>query len=176
MGCGMFLIQEPSILSRPFQVTAGYMPSNLVTVDPYVTSIQWSRRFLGLRLFLSLAAAGWHGYAEHIERAVSLTGLLSDELRERGWTIANSSPVAVLCFLPPDGSFFTQTGTPAGCVRSAPVNDIANRLVGSGKAWISVAQYEHHPVLRACVTHGQSTKRHIHDLVEALEVATRPMA
>lgn len=101
-------------------------------------------------------------YAEHIERAVSLTGLLSDELRAKGWTIANSSPVAVLCFLPPD--------------RSAPVNDIANRVVGSDKAWISVAQYEHRPVLRACVTHGQSTKRHIHDLVEALEVARRPMA
>jgi aromatic-L-amino-acid/L-tryptophan decarboxylase len=162
MGCGMFLVQEPSILSSAFQVTTGYMPSNLVAVDPYVSSIQWSRRFLGLRLFLSLAAAGWHGYAEHIEQAVSLTGLLSGELRARGWTIANSSPVAVLCFLPPDGS--------------APVNDIANRVVASGKAWISVAQYEHRPVLRACVTHGQSTKWHIHDLVEALEIARRPMA
>jgi len=158
----MFLVQEPSILSRAFQVMTGYMPSNQVAVDPYVTSVKWSRQFLGLRLFLSLAAAGWHGYTEHIERAVSLTGLLSYELRARGWTIANSSPVAVLCFLPPDGS--------------APVNDIANRVVGSGKAWISVTQYEHRPVLRACVTNGQSTERHIYDLVEALEVARRPIA
>ena len=37
------------------------MPSSVASVDPYLNSVQWSRRFMGLRLFLSLAAAGWQG-------------------------------------------------------------------------------------------------------------------
>ena len=79
MGCGMFFTNDAAALSSAFQVSTGYMPSNVAGVDPYVTSVQWSRRFLGLRLFLSLAAAGWEGYARHVERAIDLAALL------KGW-------------------------------------------------------------------------------------------
>ncbi len=104
MGCGMFLVRDPGILSAAFQVATSYMPSNQASLDPYVTSIQWSRRFAGLRLFLSLAAAGWDGYADHVERAIALAGLLANRLRARGWRIVNNSPLAVLCIAPPPGS------------------------------------------------------------------------
>jgi len=63
MGSGMFLIRNASILSSAFHVLTSYMPSQSEDIDPYLTSMQWSRRFLGLRLFLSLATAGWTGYA-----------------------------------------------------------------------------------------------------------------
>ena len=46
------------------------MKPNQAAVDPYVNSVQWSRRFLGLRLFLSLGAAGWAGHGAHVERCV----------------------------------------------------------------------------------------------------------
>jgi glutamate/tyrosine decarboxylase-like PLP-dependent enzyme len=88
MGCGMFLTARPGVLPAAFRVSTGYMPSNAEHIDPYVTSVQWSRRFLGLRLFLSLAAAGWDGYAAHVERAVDLAAWLGEALRARGWTIA----------------------------------------------------------------------------------------
>jgi len=48
-----------------------------------VTTMQWSRRFLGLRLFLSLAAAGWAGYGDHVERAIELIALLKEKLVAR---------------------------------------------------------------------------------------------
>ncbi len=69
MGCGMFITREPQVLSEAFKVAAEFMPSSVTAIDPYLNTVQWSRRFLGLRLFLSLAAAGWSGYATHIERA-----------------------------------------------------------------------------------------------------------
>ncbi|MGA2412302.1 MAG: pyridoxal-dependent decarboxylase, partial [Candidatus Binataceae bacterium] len=47
MGCGMFITKHPGLLSSAFQVQASFMPSNIHGVDPYVTSVQWSRRFLG---------------------------------------------------------------------------------------------------------------------------------
>ena len=63
MGCGMFITRHPQVLSDAFRVSAEFMPSSVTQLDPYLNTVQWSRRFLGLRLFLSLGGAGWDGYA-----------------------------------------------------------------------------------------------------------------
>lgn len=159
MGCGMFLTRHPDLLSAAFRVSTGYMPSNIGGVDPYVTSVQWSRRFLGLRLFMSLAAAGWAGHARHVERAVALAAELEAALRSRGWTIANRSPMAVVCAEPPRGS--------------ADVRALVGRVLASGAAWVSVAMFEGRPVVRACVTHGETGLGDVAGLVEALDAARR---
>jgi glutamate/tyrosine decarboxylase-like PLP-dependent enzyme len=67
MGAGMFLTCHHDILSTVFSVSTAYMPKEgelLAVVDPYVHSLQWSRRFIGLKLFLTLATTGWSGYAK----------------------------------------------------------------------------------------------------------------
>jgi glutamate/tyrosine decarboxylase-like PLP-dependent enzyme len=160
MGCGMFLTRHAGTLSAAFEVSTGYMPSKIVGVDPYVTSMQWSRRFLGLRLFMSLAAAGWAGYAHHVERAVALARLIGEALSARGWSIANRSPLAVLCIEPPRGS--------------AEPRSIVGRVLASGRAWVSVADFEGRPVIRACVTHGETTPEDVMILVRALDSARSP--
>ena len=157
MGCGMFITRHAPVLSSAFQVSTSYMPSNVPNLDPYVNSLQWSRRFLGLRLFLSLAAAGWSGYAEHVERSIELTGLLGKKLAERGWSIANKSLLAVLCIEPPPGY---------GEVRS-----IVSRVLASGRTWVSAATFEGRDIIRACVTHGETMPDDITELVDALQAA-----
>jgi glutamate/tyrosine decarboxylase-like PLP-dependent enzyme len=157
MGCGMFITKHPSVLSSAFQVSTNLMPSNVPGLDPYVTSVQWSRRFLGLRLFLSLAAAGWSGYGEHVERSIELIDLLKEKLVARGWLIANEGSLAVLCIEPPPGF---------GDVRS-----IVGRIVASGRAWVSTASFEGREIIRACVTHGETTAEDVIELVNALEIA-----
>ncbi len=160
MGCGMFLTRQRPILSCVFGVSTGYMPSNLRDLDPYVTSLQWSRRFLGLRLFLSLATAGWAGYADHVERAIELAEQLRSELVERGWRVTNSSPLAVLCIEPPAGF---------GEIRS-----IVGKVLASGGAWVSAAQFEGHDVIRASITHGETTAHDITELVRVLTSIGQP--
>jgi glutamate/tyrosine decarboxylase-like PLP-dependent enzyme len=157
MGCGMFIIRDPGILSSAFQVSTTYMPSNLATLDPYVNSVQWSRRFLGLRLFLSLAAAGWSGHGDHVEHSVELTASLARALRSAGWTIVNDSSLAVLCIQPPSGS--------------PDVGSIVSRVLQSGRAWISSATFEGQAVIRACLTHGETTQRDVDELVDVLRSA-----
>jgi glutamate/tyrosine decarboxylase-like PLP-dependent enzyme len=155
MGCGMFLSRHPSVLCDVFSVSTTYMPSRLEGVDPYVTSVQWSRRFLGLRLFLALAAAGWEGYARHVERACWLMDLLRSRLTGEGWSVLNDSSVAVLCLAPPFG---------------LPSRIVAN-VLASGRAWISTATFEGREVIRACATHGETTERDVDELVNALRAA-----
>ena len=157
MGCGMFITRHAPVLSSAFQVSTSYMPSNVPNLDPYVTSVQWSRRFLGLRLFLSLAAAGWTGYGEHVERAIELAGWLRERLVPQGWSIANQSLLAVLCIEPPPGY---------GDVRS-----IVNRILASGRAWISAATFEGREVIRVCVTNGETTPDDIDELADVLQAA-----
>ena len=157
MGCGMIFIRDPKILPTAFEVATGYMPSHHAGRDPYLSSVQWSRRFLGLRLFLSLAAAGWDGYARHVEHAVAEARRLADSLRRSGWTIVNDSPAAVVCTEPPAGS--------------VEIAEIVRRVLASGAAWVSVATFEGHKVLRACVTHGETGADDVAALVAALEAA-----
>jgi glutamate/tyrosine decarboxylase-like PLP-dependent enzyme len=90
MGCGMFFTRyrmswRPR--SRWRRATC-----RRATRTATRTSIRCSGRagLSGLRLFLSLAAAGWDGYARHVEHAIGLAALLRDKLSERGWKIVNT--------------------------------------------------------------------------------------
>ena len=156
MGCGMFLTADPRALSAAFNVTTSYMPT-ASAIDPYMTTTQWSRRFLGLRLFLSLAAAGWAGHGAHVERAVELGHRLAERMSEQGWTVANEADLAVVCLRPPAGS--------------VAVREIVGRVVGSGGAWISAARFEGNDVIRACVTHGETSAHDIDAVATLLERA-----
>jgi aromatic-L-amino-acid/L-tryptophan decarboxylase len=154
MGCGMFLTSIPSVLPRIFQVSTSFMPSEQADADPYLSTVQWSRRFAGLRFFLSLAAVGWNGYGSHVEHAVDLAGSTAKRLSARGWRIANNSPTAVLCVTPPDVN--------------ANVQDVVARVVSSGRAWLSSTRFEGKQVVRICFTHGETTVEDVEELVDAL--------
>jgi glutamate/tyrosine decarboxylase-like PLP-dependent enzyme len=162
MGCGMFITQRTDALESAFHVASDFMPSNIPNRDPYVTSIQWSRRFLGLRLFLSLATVGWEGYAAHVERSVTLAAMLKQRLLSLGWTIANDSSLAVLCLEPPAA---------IGTARS-----IVSRILRAGHVWVSLATFEGREIIRACVTHGETSPTEITELVSALQESGEPFA
>ena len=160
MGCGMFIARDPSVLNEAFGVGADFMPSTASSVDPYLHTVQWSRRFMGLRLFLSMATAGWAGYAVHVERAAEVIAQIKTRLVALGWSSANDSNLAVLCVLPPAGS--------------AAVREIVRRLLASGRAWAAVATFEGQPVIRICATHGEISLDDVDELVDALESLRHP--
>ena len=155
MGCGMFITRDPQVLSQAFRVSAEFMPSSVSTLDPYLNTVQWSRRFLGLRLFLALAAAGWDGYGAHVERAAAVCALVREELRTRGWSVVNDSPLAVLCAVPPPGY--------------PPIRELVRHLLDSGRAWAAVAKFEGREVVRVCVTSGETSEDDVAQLVAGLE-------
>jgi len=154
MGCGMYLARDPATLTATFQVAASYMMSHELAVDPYMNSAQWSRRFLGLRLFLSLASAGWAGHAAHIERAVAQAARIRRELEQRGWSVVNDSPLALLNVVPP-----AHLGEPRALVA---------RVLRSGRAWVSLARFEEQDVIRICITHGETSEADLAILIETL--------
>jgi aromatic-L-amino-acid decarboxylase len=155
MACSVFITRDSSVLKNAFYVDSYFMPPSDQEIDPHLTTVQWSRRFIGLRLFLSLATVGWQGHGDHVERSVALADLLARTLVARGWEIPNGSQFAVVCAIPPEGF--------------PPVRDIARAVVASGRAWVSSSKFKGRDVLRMCMTNGHSTPSDVVMLAELLD-------
>jgi threonine aldolase len=134
--------------------------AGLEIVDPYQHSMQWSRRFIGLKVFLSLLTAGWDGYASAIRHQTAMGALLRNELHNSGWTIENDTELPVVCFSRPGDS---------------DAQAIARRIVTSGQAWISTTSIKGHTVLRACITHFATQPEDVRALVSALDEVAVPV-
>ncbi|MFG2003946.1 pyridoxal phosphate-dependent decarboxylase family protein [Spirillospora sp. NPDC048911] len=164
MGAGALLCTDRAGLAETFRVSTSYMPADIPdTVDPYTSSQQWSRRFAGLKLFLSLAVAGRSGYAEQLERDAELADALRAHLRDSGWLITSNTSLPVVCFAdpsPPADSWKHHT-------------ELANSVVQSGSAWISPVRLNGHAALRACVISHRTTPADIDALVQAVNDARR---
>jgi glutamate/tyrosine decarboxylase-like PLP-dependent enzyme len=154
MGCALFITRRPELLSEAFHASTSFMPSSISGIDPYLNSVQWSRRFLGLRLFLALAAAGWEGLGAHVERGVEVIERVKQGLLASGWKIVNDSPLAVLNAIPP-----AHLGEVRGLVR---------RVVASGRAWVAPTLFEGRDVVRICATNGETRIQDVDALIAAL--------
>jgi glutamate/tyrosine decarboxylase-like PLP-dependent enzyme len=157
MGAGMLLCRHPECLADTFRVAASYMPPSLDSIDPYTHSMQWSRRFIGLKLFLTLVCIGWDGYRKLIRRALLTSADLRDRLEAARWRVVNNSPVAVLCFVDSNDK--------------RDLGEIAARVVADGRAWISTARFEQRTVLRACVGSHLTGAEQLERLMAALNDA-----
>ncbi len=154
MGAGMFLTRHVDVPAEVFRVSASYMPESDASKDLYVSSAQWSRRFVGLRLFLALGSAGWSGYSDHVDRSIDLIDRLTARLEADGWEHANSSVLGVTCMIPPQGH--------------EAVARYVDAVHADGRFWISKAVFEGNDVVRACVTNGRTSAAVIDQLADLL--------
>ncbi|MCB0703916.1 MAG: hypothetical protein KDC34_01340 [Saprospiraceae bacterium] len=160
MATSVFLCNNKSILHKSFGTNTAYMPreaSELEVIDPYTHSVQWSRRFIGLKAYMALLFFGWDGFEEVIDYQLATGIELKKLLLEDGWEIKNQSPLPVLCFTDP------QYGDDP-----AFASYICTQLIKSGEAWLSVYPVNGQQCLRACITNYASKSEHLLKLVQLL--------
>jgi glutamate/tyrosine decarboxylase-like PLP-dependent enzyme len=164
MGAGIFLTRHNQILSEACRITTDYMPRDASAFgvnDPFAHSMQWSRRFIGLKVFLSLAVAGWEGYAAAIRHQTAMGDFLRRALEKSDWEIVNDTPLPVVCF--------RDKKSGAGKTEDFLMK-VANEAVSSGKAWISLTCLNAEtPVLRACITNYRTAESDIRFLVRLID-------
>jgi aromatic-L-amino-acid/L-tryptophan decarboxylase len=155
MGAGMFFCRHPDVVGEAFRAQASYMPGKTdgPVVDPYTTSVQWSRRFIGLKLFLALAQHGESGYVEMIEHQARMGDVLRESISRAGWRIVNRTPLPLVCF------------TRDGLVTSRFLAALyANQI-----AWMSEVRLgDDAPVVRACVTSFRTSQSDIEWVVREM--------
>ncbi len=157
MAAGMFFCRHPDAVGEAFHAEASYMPPKTIgpARDPYTTSVQWSRRFIGLKLFLALAQHGESGYVEMIEHQRRMGDVLRESLKRAGWRIVNDTPLPLVCF------------TRDGLVPSKFLAALYQRQI----AWMSEVRLgDNDPVLRACVTSFRTTESDIEWVVREMGV------
>ena len=154
MGCGMFFCRHVESVLDAFRVQAAYMPGRTAgdALDPYTSTMQWSRRFIGLKVFLSLAVHGDSGQAEMIEHQARMGRLLKELLAASGWRIVNDTPLPLVCF--------TRDGL--------DVRRFLASLHSQQIAWMSEAQVNGSAAVRACVTSFKTTESDIHWVVQEM--------
>ncbi len=147
MGAGMFFCRHADSVREAFRADTPYMPGPTQgpVSDPYTSSVQWSRRFIGLKLFLSLAHEGESGVVERIEHQIQMGNVLKESLISSGWRILNSTPLPLVCF--------TRDGL--------DVTKFLSSLKKDQIAWMSETRLREIPVIRACVTSFRTTESDI---------------
>jgi glutamate/tyrosine decarboxylase-like PLP-dependent enzyme len=166
MGAGLFLTRHEGALLHAFEVANEYMPHEAAqgdSYDLYQRSLQWSRRFYGLKVFLSLLIHGWEGYEGAIREMMATGGYLRESLAAAGWRLLNDTELPIACFADarrPDGS----SADYLEAVREAAFR--------AGDVWISTTRLKKEiPALRACITNWSTRRSDIDALLVALEQA-----
>ena len=95
VGTGMFFARSDEWLRIAYGVSTSYMPPAVEgSTNFYQLSPQWSRPFRGLRLYLTLAAAGRQAYEKQIDDDVVLGDNLRHRLETDGWEVLKPDPAS----------------------------------------------------------------------------------
>jgi glutamate/tyrosine decarboxylase-like PLP-dependent enzyme len=151
MGCGMFFCRHRESVARAFHADVTYMSGKQSgpVFDPLTNSMQWSRRLIGLKLFLALAHLGESGYAAMIDHQARLGNVLRQALTASGWQVVNETPLPLVCF--------TREHLEPGAFLAA----LHQRQI----AWMSEARIDGARALRACITNYRTTEADIQQIV-----------
>jgi glutamate/tyrosine decarboxylase-like PLP-dependent enzyme len=161
MGAGMFFCRDRRLLPQAFGLETGYMPlSTAGVLEPYTSTMQWSRRFIGLKVFMALAELGERGYRDQLDHQIRMGQRLRQKLADAGWTLVNDTPLPVVCFTHPTWSH-----------EDPAVDRLVETLQERGKVWISKVALSHHGwALRACITSYLSEEPDLDVLLGELEL------
>lgn len=160
MGAGMVLCRDRSWLNQTFGLHTDYVPRSATEgLDAYQHTLQFSRRFIGLKLFMTLATIGQAGYSNIIDHQLAMAVRLAELLSAEDFEIRNGASLGVVCFVPPASWSVT---------RHEQFESLAARVRDSGKAWMSATRLGGHSVLRACITSHLTRESHLQDLVAVI--------
>jgi glutamate/tyrosine decarboxylase-like PLP-dependent enzyme len=104
---------------------------------------------------MALASLGRSGYSTMIDHMIAMGEYLRQQLKKRHWIIHNDTQLPLICFSPPISD--------DGKIRS-----IADRIVKSGKTWLSTVPVRGTLTLRACITSYETRQEDIDCLIELL--------
>lgn len=162
-GAGMFFCRNRAAVEQTFATQTAYVPDQTDDgrVYPFITTMQWSRRFIGLKVFMMFAEQGLASIARRIEHQADMGDYLRARLAADGWTLLNQTPLPVVCFSHPQLE-----------QRAAGFGDIVSWLRKEQIAWISKTRLRgRQSALRACVTNFHTEPRDVDQLVDGLNTA-----
>ncbi len=160
MATSMFITKHRNILSKTFSITANFMPQeedDISKLGSYTHSIQWSRRFIGLKLYMPLLVFGWKGFDETISHQMKMGQLLKRKLEANNWKLYNNTELPIACFTDVEFENEPEFST-----------YIYESFLETGEAWLINYPVGNKFTLRACITNYNTTEAHLDKLINLL--------
>ena len=158
---GGLLVKRRADLIETFHRSPEYYRDVLPQDEPlhwYQYSMEGSRRFRALKLWMSWKFLGTEGFAHLIEHNIDLTNHLAGRCRAEGFEVIEPE-LSVLCF----------RHLPEGVSDVDAYQDRLQRaLEESGEGWVSTTTLRGHTFLRAGIVNYLSTNADADRLVDAL--------
>jgi len=155
LSLGTILVRDGIWLRRAFEADAPYL-FNAGSENLGEMTIQCSKRADAIKLWLLLRSRGVAPIAEAIERVTALTRYLYDRLMDaEEFEPVHEPDLNILCFRR-KGFDDEQTA------------DLRERLIRSGRAWITTTVLRGERVLRVTMMNPRTTEEHVDAMLEAL--------
>jgi glutamate/tyrosine decarboxylase-like PLP-dependent enzyme len=165
-GCGCLLYQDRSAALRAFAHSGDYVKA--LSEDPvegfsfFEESMELSRPFRALQLWLSLRYYGLNAFQESIREDLQLAQILAEQI-DKEPSLERLAPVALsaVCFR------YAGQGDDVSALNRA----ILAKVVQRGRVYISNATIQDQFALRACIVNHRSTEDDVMSVVrEVIEV------
>jgi len=167
--CGMLLFKDPASARRAFSHTGVY--AQVLSDEPdeqfafFDESLELSRRFRALKIWLSLRYHGLNAFRAAISADLEHARQLADTIRASS-DLKLLAPVelSAVCFRYRDGR--------ADCVLDDFNAQVLRRVIGNGRVYLSNASVRGHLALRACFVNHRTQPSDVAQIVpEVLQAA-----
>ena len=160
LDCGCLLYRDARIARETFSFTGDYVKT--LDEDPiesfafFEESIELSRRFRALKLWLSLRFHGKAAFREAISRDLEHAKLLAGDIEAD-----------------PDLDLAAPVHLSAVCFRHRQKDNLSilKRVLARGRVYISNATIDDQFALRACFVNHRTTEEHVHAIISEVKAA-----
>jgi aromatic-L-amino-acid decarboxylase len=156
--CSVVLVRDPAALEAAFAHEAAYMPHEEGELHAVDQTLEYSRPFRGLKLWLAFHVHGAQAFREAIERNLAQAQLLVEEVRRHG---------DLELLMEPELSVVPFRHVPADVADLDDHNRrLAEGLQDDGRVYLASAEIDGRAWLRPCFVNYRTTDEDVLALVE----------
>jgi aromatic-L-amino-acid decarboxylase len=158
--CGCAIVRDARAMRDTFSLVPPYLRDD--TALPWFSefTVQQTRGFRALKLWMVLQQVGLEEYGRQIGRDVALARALRTRLAARSdFELVSAGPLSITCF-----RYTPSWATDVDALNRA----VAERVQRDGAAFITTTELNGRPVLRACIVNFRTTESDLDALIDAI--------
>jgi aromatic-L-amino-acid decarboxylase len=157
--CGVLLVRDRADLEAAFAQAPPYMPAETGVRHPVEWTLEYSRPFRALKLWLAFRAHGAEAFRAAIGQNLALAGLLADLVRD-------STDLELVC--EPSLSIVCLRRLPASGDPDPHNAALARVLQRDGRVYVTAATVDRVTCLRPCIVNFRTTEEDVRVLVDVV--------
>jgi glutamate/tyrosine decarboxylase-like PLP-dependent enzyme len=161
--CGCAIVRDAQAMRNAFSLVPPYLRDDAAMPWFSEFTVQQTRGFKALKLWMVLQQVGLEGYGRLIAQDIARARALRARLRAHpDFALVSEGPLSITCF---------QYRPPWAGDADALNRQIAERVQRDGRAFLTTTELDGRSVLRACIVNFRTTDADLDELVEAIVAA-----